>query len=128
MTPTATRRSAGATRRSCGELIETLLKLLAPMAPYVTEEQWRRRGHDTSIHFEPWPTYIEELATEDSVTMVVQVNGKVRDTMTVPADISEAEMEAKALASEKVKAHIDGGSPDKVIVRPPKLVNLVVTK
>jgi leucyl-tRNA synthetase len=58
--------------------------------------------------------------------MVVQVNGKVRDTIEVPADISEDEMKERALASEKVKAHLDGGQPDKIIIRPPKLVNLVI--
>jgi leucyl-tRNA synthetase len=108
------------------ELIETLLKLLAPMAPYITEEQWHRWGHEGSIHFESWPTYDDELATLEAVTMVVQVNGKVRDTMEVPADISEDEMKERALASDKVKAHLDGGHPDKIIVRPPKLVNLVI--
>ncbi len=110
------------------ELIETLLKLLAPMAPYVTEEQWHRWGHEDSIHSQSWPSYDEQLAALEEVTMVVQVNGKVRDTMPVPADISEDEMKDRALASEKVRAHLDGGSPDKIIVRPPKLVNVVVAK
>ncbi len=108
------------------ELIETLLKLLAPMAPYMTEEQWHRWGHEDSIHFGPWPELDEELALLDEVTMVVQVNGKVRDTMPVPADISEDKMKDLALASEKVRAYLDGGEPEKVIIRPPKLVNLVV--
>jgi leucyl-tRNA synthetase len=106
-------------------LIETLLKLLAPMAPYISEEQWHRLGHEGSIHFERWPDYDPALAAEEEVTMVVQVDGKVRDTIQVPVDISEAEMLERALASEKVRAHLDGNEPAKVITRPPRLISLV---
>ncbi|MGH2819591.1 MAG: class I tRNA ligase family protein, partial [Actinomycetota bacterium] len=107
------------------ELIEALLLLLAPMAPYLTEEQWHRFGHDTSIHFERWPTFDPALAAQDEVTMVVQVNGKVRDTITVPADVSEDQMKDIALASHKVQKHLDGGEPEKIITKPPKLVSIV---
>jgi leucyl-tRNA synthetase len=106
------------------EVIETLLKLLAPMTPYLAEEQWRRLGHEGSIHFERWPDFDPALATDDEVTMVVQVNGKVRDTIKVPADVTEERMTELALASEKVRSHLDG-DPKKVIVKPPKLVSLV---
>jgi leucyl-tRNA synthetase len=106
------------------EVIETLLKLLAPMAPYLAEEQWHRLGHETSIHFEPWPGYEPSLVTEDEVTMIVQVNGKVRDTIQVPTDVTEDKMKELALASEKVQAHLNG-EPKKVIVKPPKLISLV---
>jgi leucyl-tRNA synthetase len=110
------------------ELIEALLRMLAPMAPYLTEEQWHRLGHEGSIHFASWPTYDESLAAHEEVTMVVQVNGKVRDTISVPPDITEDEMVGRALESEKVRAHLDGGEPTKVIAKPPKLVSLVVPK
>jgi leucyl-tRNA synthetase len=110
------------------ELIESLLKMLAPMAPYIAEEQWHRFGHDTTIHFEKWPTYDEALAAEEEATMVVQVNGKVRDTIAVSTDISEDEMKQRALASDKVQAHLGGKEPAKVIAKPPKLVSLVVAK
>ena len=110
------------------ELIETLLKLLAPMAPYVTEEQWHRLGHDTSIHREPWPVYDPQLAADEETTMVVQVNGKVRDTITVPLDVDEETMKELALASEKVAGHLGGNPPAKIIVKPPKLVSLVVAR
>jgi leucyl-tRNA synthetase len=110
------------------ELIETLLKLLAPMAPYLTEEQWHRFGYENSIHDSSWPGYDADLAAEEEVTMVVQVNGKVRDTMSVPAGITEDEMKERALASEKVQGHLAGRTPEKVIARPPKLVSLVVAK
>jgi leucyl-tRNA synthetase len=108
------------------EVVEALLKMLAPMAPCLPEEQWHRLGHDDSIHVQPWPVYDDALAAEDEVTMVVQVNGKVRDTIRVPVDVDEDRMRALALASEKVRGHLDGGEPSKIIVRPPKLVNLVV--
>ena len=120
------RSQGGAHAGALGDLVDALLKLLAPMAPYLTEEQWRRRGNESSIHFEPWPGYDESQIVEDEVTMIVQINGKVRDTIAVSADISEDEMKRRALASEKVRGHLNGGEPDKIIVRPPKLVNLVV--
>jgi leucyl-tRNA synthetase len=106
-------------------LIEALLKLLAPMAPYITEEQWHRLGYEKSIHFERWPEYDPELAAEDEVTMVVQVNGKVRDTIQVPVGITEDEMRERALASERVLAHLGGEEPAKVIAKPPRLISLV---
>lgn len=108
------------------ELIETLLKLLAPICPYMVEEQWHRMGHEVSIHTEGWPVFDPNLAAEDRVKMVVQVNGKVRDAIEVPADISEKEMLEQALASEKVRSHLNGNEPSKVITRPPKLISLVV--
>jgi leucyl-tRNA synthetase len=108
------------------ELIDALLKLLAPMAPYITEELWHRLGHQDSIHTQAWPTFDPELASVDEVTMVVQVNGKVRDKLEVPAGITEEEMKARALASAKVGAHLGGREPRKVIAKPPKLISLVV--
>jgi leucyl-tRNA synthetase len=107
------------------ELIETLLKLLAPLAPYITEEQWHRLGHEGSIHAQPWPVADPDLAAVDEVTMVVQVDGKVRDTITVPSDIAEDEMRQRALQSAKIQGYLNGEEPAKVIVKPPKLVSLV---
>ncbi len=110
------------------ELIEVLLKLLAPLAPYLSEEQWHRLGREDSIHEQPWPEFDPELAAEESVTMVVQVNGKVRDTIEVPVDISEDEMVKRALASEKVRGYLNGKDPAKVIAKPPKLLSLVASR
>ncbi|MGH2729223.1 MAG: leucine--tRNA ligase [Actinomycetota bacterium] len=107
------------------ELIEALLKMLAPMAPYLAEEQWHRLGHSDSIHTESWPEFDPALTSEDEVEMVVQVNGKVRDAITVPADISEAEMLERALASANVQTHLGGREPSKIITKPPKLISLV---
>jgi leucyl-tRNA synthetase len=120
------RAGGGANPTVLRELMETLLRLLAPMAPYVTEELWHRLGHDSTIHHERWPTFDPALASEEEVTMVVQVNGKVRDTITVPAGIDEAAMLEHALRSEKVQGYLNGGEPRKVIARPPKLLSLVV--
>lgn len=108
------------------ELIETLLKLLAPMAPFLTEEQWHRLGHETSIHTESWPAYDQDLAADEEVTLVVQVNGKVRDTMKVSPAISEEDVVRRALASSNVQRYLQGREPKKVVAKPPRLVSLVV--
>ncbi len=110
------------------EGIRTLLLLLAPMAPFVTEELWARRGGAYSIHQQPWPAYDPALAKAEEVTLVVQVDGKVRDRLTVAAGLGKAEAEAAALASEKVQAAIAGRRIAKVIVVPDRLVNVVVEK
>ncbi|MGH2735989.1 MAG: leucine--tRNA ligase [Actinomycetota bacterium] len=120
------RGARGANATALRELVLVLLKLLAPMAPYITEEQWHRYGQRDSIHMSAWPTYDDALTIEDYVTMVVQINGKVRDTIEVSPSITEDEMRERALASEKVRAHLDGKDPVKVITRPPKLISLVV--
>ncbi|MDH3606452.1 MAG: leucine--tRNA ligase [Acidimicrobiia bacterium] len=108
------------------EAVSTLLLLLAPIAPFVTEELWQLRGGESSVHVQPWPEMDAEAAREESVTMVVQVNGKVRDRLDVPPDIDEQAATALALASEKVQGYLEGGEPKKVIARPPNLVNVVV--
>ncbi len=109
-----------------GEAMDTLLLLLAPFAPHVTEELWFRRGHTGSVHAADWPTADPALAAEEVVTMVIQVNGKVRDRIDVPAGISADDAVAAALASERVRAFTGDGEPRQVIARPPKIVNLVV--
>jgi leucyl-tRNA synthetase len=108
------------------EAVESLLLLLAPVAPFVTEELWHIRGGDSSIHLQPWPEADADLARDVTVTMVVQVNGKVRDRIEVDAAIEEEEATSLALASDRVQAYLDGGEPKKIIARPPKLINIVV--
>ena len=107
------------------EAVDTLLLLLAPMTPHITAEAWERR-HGDHIHLRPWPMADPELAAEDRVTMIVQVNGKVRDRIEVAPTISEQEAEASALASPAVVEALAGAVPRRVVVRPPKLVNVVV--
>tara|TARA_Y100000758_G_scaffold247014_1_gene183026 strand:- start:341 stop:2815 length:2475 start_codon:yes stop_codon:yes gene_type:complete len=105
--------------------LDGLLLVMAPAAPHVCSELWELRngGH---VHEEPWPEADPAKLLDDTVTMVVQVNGRVRDRIEVSADIDEAAAEAAALASERVAAHLDGAPPKKVVVRPPGLVNVVV--
>jgi leucyl-tRNA synthetase len=119
-------RRGSVTAEAWGEAIESLLSLLAPIAPHVAEELWRRRGHETSIHVQPWPESDPELAREDEVTMVIQVNGKVRDRIAVAADISEDAATEAALAAERIQSWLEQGEVRKVIARPPKLINIVV--
>jgi leucyl-tRNA synthetase len=104
---------------------ETLVLLLAPMAPHMAEELWRRLGHDESLARAPWPEADASLLTRDVVTLVVQLNGKRRDEIQVPADASEEMVREAALASEKVQRHLEGREPRKVIVVPGRLVNVV---
>jgi leucyl-tRNA synthetase len=106
--------------------IDTLLQLLAPAAPHITAELWALRHAGEHVHERAWPVADAELAKVDSVTLVVQVNGKLRDRIEVDAGIDEAAAEAAALASPKVLEALDGATPKKVIARPPKLVNIVV--
>ncbi|MGH7424838.1 MAG: class I tRNA ligase family protein, partial [Candidatus Methylomirabilales bacterium] len=105
---------------------ETLLKLLAPIAPFITEELWHRYGNDGSIHMQAWPAYDEAMLAAEPVTMVVQINGKVRDRIEVSSTISEAEMRGLALQSEKVRALLGGREAARVVVVPPRVVNVVV--
>jgi leucyl-tRNA synthetase len=115
----------GARRATLDFAIDTLLLLMAPMTPHITAELWFRRHDGAHIHEESWPRADPAKLAFDTVTMVVQVNGKVRDKLDVSADIDEAEAQRLALASRKVQTHLDGATPKKVIVRPPKLVNIV---
>jgi leucyl-tRNA synthetase len=112
-------------RETFDDAFDLLLLLMAPMAPHVSHELWERRGHETMLALEDWPTWDEQLAREETVTMVVQINGKVRDRIEVSADISAEEAEELALRSDKIQGWIDGQKVDRVIARPPNLVNVV---
>jgi leucyl-tRNA synthetase len=116
----------GVDRRTFDQVVEILIKLLAPMAPHIAHELWERTGHDSMLALEPWPAWDESLVAESTVTMVVQVNGKVRDRVEVPAGISAEEAEKVARSLEKVQGWIDGSPVQKVIARPPNLINFVV--
>ncbi|MYH54711.1 MAG: leucine--tRNA ligase [Acidimicrobiia bacterium] len=108
------------------ETLQILLLLLAPIAPHVTEEVWNHLGHPTSIHLQPWPEVDEEAAAEELVTMVVQVNGKVRARIEVPVEISSEDALDLALNQRNVARHVEDGEIRRVIDRRPKLLNLVV--
>ncbi len=106
--------------------IEPFLLILAPFAPHIAEELWHRLGHTQSLTYEPWPRYDAELAKEKEVELAVQVNGKVKDRIVVPATSDEEYIRQKALANEKVAAALAGKTPKKVIVIKSRLVNIVV--
>jgi len=105
---------------------QTLLILLSPFAPHITEGIWQKLGNKDSISQEPWPDFDPKLVKEEEIELVVQVNGKVRDKIVVPADISQQDAEKQALASDKVNKWLDNKQPKKVIYVPAKLVNIVV--
>ncbi len=106
-------------------VVEPLVLMVAPVAPHLAEELWSRLGHTGSLAHGPFPEHDESYLVEDSVEYPVQIKGKVRSRITVPADASPAEVEAAALADEKVQANLDGATPKKVIVVPGKMVNIV---
>ncbi|MFO8101909.1 MAG: leucine--tRNA ligase [Dehalococcoidia bacterium] len=108
------------------EAVGALMLMLAPTAPHLAEELWERTGHAYSIHNQSFPAWQEELVAADEITLVIQVNGKVRDKLTVPASIGEKEAGEMALSREKIKAQLDNRSVKKIIYVPGKLVNIVV--
>ena len=107
------------------EAVETLLLLMAPACPHITEELWARTGRPYSIHLQSWPQWDPEAVVEEFFTLVVQVNGKVRDRIQVPADISEEEAKELALNSAGAKRHTAGKTIRKVVYVPGRLVNIV---
>jgi len=108
------------------EAVEVYLKLLAPVAPHITEELWQRTGHPYSIHTQAWPKVDEVAAAQDEITLVVQVNGKVRDRITVAADITEDDAKHKALTSVVIEKVLEGKTPRQVIYVKGRLINIVV--
>ena len=108
------------------ECVEKLLLLLAPMAPHMTEELWESTDRTYSIHQQEFPAWDEELAADEVFTLVVQVNGKVRDKLEVPVGIPENEAQELALASPRVQSFLDGKSINKTVYVPGRLVNVVV--
>ena len=107
-------------------VLEPFVLLLAPYAPHAAEELWRALGHTTTLAYEPWPKFDPALTKADEIEVPVQVNGKLKARLKVPADIGDKALEAAALADEAVKGQTAGKSVKKVIVVPKKLVNVVV--
>jgi leucyl-tRNA synthetase len=114
----------GGRRETLDAAIDTLLLMLAPMAPHISAELWERR-HDRHIHAETWPEADPDLIQVTRVTMVVQVNGKLKDRIEVEPTIDEAAAEALALSSPAVVEALSGATPVRVITKPPRLVNVV---
>jgi len=109
------------------EAVETLVLMLAPAAPHIAEEMWQRLGKPYSVHLQRWPEWDAELAKDEMLTIVVQVNGKVRDRVEVPAHASEDEVRQAALGSPGAQRYIGGKAVQKVVYAPGRLVNIVVS-
>lgn len=108
------------------ETLEKLVLLLSPFAPHFAEEMWERLGHKNSIFHKEWPKYNELLVQDEEINLVIQVNGKLRDTIKVPSGILREEAEKLALNNEKIKKFIGNKNPKKIIFVPDKLVNIVI--
>ena len=108
------------------ECIETLLLLLAPMAPHIAEELWQKTGHKQSIFNQKWPEFKPDLVIDERIQMVIQINGKVRDKMEVGRDISQLEAEKSARRSKKIQKYIKGKKIKKIIFVPGRLINFVI--
>jgi leucyl-tRNA synthetase len=109
------------------EATEAVAIMLSLVAPYTAEEMWSRLGHEPTVARAGWPTVDESLLVEDSVTAIVQVQGKLRARLKVSPDINESDLEAAAMADKSVQRSLEGKQVRKVIVRAPKLVNVVVS-
>jgi leucyl-tRNA synthetase len=117
-----------ASRASCEAALETLIQLLHPIAPHVTEELWERRGHLGSLLESSWPEYDEARLVRDRITIVVQVDGKLRDRLEVDADAPEKEIRELALASEGVQRHLEDAEVARAIYVPGRLINVVTRR
>jgi leucyl-tRNA synthetase len=106
--------------------LESLLKLMAPIFPHISEELWHHLGHSESVHIQSWPQGDAEKAKEDEIEIPVQINGKIRERLLVAPGTSQAALQEQALALETVQKWIAGKQVRKVVVVPDKLVNLVV--
>ncbi len=108
------------------EAVDTVLLLLSPMVPHFTAEMWQRCGHSSDIESRPWPQYDTNAARDELLTIVVQVNGKVRSRLEVAADVDDETLKERALDDEKVQRFLEGNPVKKVIVVKKKLVNIVI--
>jgi leucyl-tRNA synthetase len=106
--------------------LRTFMKILSPFAPHLAEELWQTLGGTASLAYEPWPEYDESLLKADTVEVPIQINGKIRGKIVVPAGLDRAALETLALADDKIQSQLEGKAIKKVIVVPGKLVNIVV--
>jgi leucyl-tRNA synthetase len=109
------------------KLLEPFVLILSPYAPHLAEELWEKLGHKQSLAYESWPKYDEALLKQETVTVILQVNGKLRDRIDVPADISKEELEKRALENARVKEFVAGKQIKKIVVVPGKLVNIAAS-
>ena len=119
-------RAANVSLVAWDEAVDNLLLLLAPISPHITEDLWAQRGRPYSIHTQTWPEWDEEVAREETISLIIQINGKTRDKIDVPAGLDEESLRQVALNSDKVQRMLAGQTPRKVIVARGSLVNIVV--
>ena len=108
------------------EYADGFIKMISCITPHLGEELWQLTGHNNTIAYEAWPTYDEAKTKDNDVTIVVQVNGKLRDKIIVPINTPKEDVEKVALTSEKIQAILNGAAPKKIIVVPNKLVSIVM--
>jgi leucyl-tRNA synthetase len=108
------------------EAVRNMVKLIAPMAPHLAEEAWAALGEDGMVVEAEWSSFDPAMLVDDQVTIAVQINGKLRDTLTAPRGLDREATEVLAMTSEKVQRQLDGASPRKIIVVPDRLVNIVL--
>jgi leucyl-tRNA synthetase len=123
---TKLKESGAVSRKVWEESIIALIMLMAPSTPHLAEELWQKTGREYSIHNHAWPKWDEELAKEDEITLVVQVNGKIRDKVLVPASISEDKAKEMAAEQPKTRTYLEGREVVKTVYVPGKLVNFVI--
>jgi leucyl-tRNA synthetase len=107
-------------------MAQTMVLLIAPFAPHLAEELWEQLGQPYSVHQQPWPEWDADAITQETITLVIQINGKVRDRISAPADIDQATARARALQSEAVQRHLGGRAARRFVFVPGKLVNIVI--
>ena len=120
------KESGSASEKAWKGAIKALLLLIAPTAPHLAEELWQGCGYEYSIHDQDWPAWDEALVTRDEIVVPVQINGKMRDTITVPASTTEVEVRQIAAESTRVRPYLEGKQVVKVIYVPGKIINFVV--
>jgi leucyl-tRNA synthetase len=106
--------------------VETLARLIAPIAPHIAEEMWHHLGHDDLLANQPWPEADDAWLVVETIAMPVQINGKLRGTLDLPPDTDKAKVEEEAMKLESVIKHLNGQNPKKIIVVPNRIVNVVV--
>jgi leucyl-tRNA synthetase len=122
----AAERTRNVSEAVWNEAVDSMLLLMAPMTPHIAEELWERRGKPFSIHVQPWPSWDSEAVKEESVTLVVQINGKVRDRIEVAAGLDDDALKEAAMGSEKIRSRLGSDEPRKIIVVRGRLVNIVI--
>lgn len=109
-----------------GKAVKSLIVMMAPFTPHVAEEMWEHLGYDGSVHDQPWPSYDEKALVKDTVEIVVQINGKIKEKLEIAGDLSKEDMEKVVMENEKVKELTEGKNVVKVIAVPNKLINIVI--